>query len=154
MTCDDAELRAEICQRNPVACGVTQLLDDDVECALTSLFEKEIQFNRTMENLKQQISCSKTFDIELAFNCIDDWKYGFIDRKNLKSFFRKHLYLASSRECIAIIRRFDLDADARLNLKEFTEGLKPNEPYSKVLKRLEISKKPRSNSRPESRGTS
>jgi len=107
-----------------------------------------------MENLKQQISCSKTFDIELAFNCIDDWRYGFIDLKNLKSFFRKHLYLASSRECIAIIRRFDLDADARLNLKEFTEGLKPNEPYSKVLKRLEISKKPRSNSRPESKATS
>jgi hypothetical protein len=53
MTCDDPELRAEICQRDPVACGVKQLLDDDVECALTNLFEKEIQFNRVMENLKQ-----------------------------------------------------------------------------------------------------
>ncbi len=92
--------------------------------------------------------------MELAFNCIDDWKYGYIDRKNLKSFFRKHLYLASTRECIAIIRRFDLDADARLSLKEFTEGLKPNEPYSKVLKRLEINRKSHSNSRPESKATS
>lgn len=85
----------------------------------------------------------------MAFWSIDDWKYGYIDRKNLKSFFRKHLYLASTRECIAIIRRLDLDADARLNIKEFTEGLQPTEPYSKVLKRIEIKKKSRSNSRSE-----
>jgi len=66
--------------------------------------------------------------------------------KNLKSFFRKHLYLASSRECLAIIRRLDLDADARLNLKEFTEGLKPSAPYSKMLKRIEIKRRSRSKS--------
>jgi len=100
-----------------------------------------------MEDLKQQISCSKTFNLELAFYCIDDWKYGYIDRKNLKSFFRKHLYLASTRECLAIIRRLDLDADARLSLQEFTEGLKPSVPYSKVLKRIEMSRNSRSKSR-------
>jgi Ca2+-binding EF-hand superfamily protein len=85
--------------------------------------------------VKQEIFCSKTFDLELAFNCIDDWKYGYIDKKNLKSFFRKHLYLTSTRESIAIIRRMDLDGDSRLTLKEFTDGLRPCEPYSKLLKR-------------------
>lgn len=57
---------------------------------MTSLFEKEIAFNRVMEELKQRIACTKTFELEFAFNHIDDWKYGYIDRKNLKSFFRKH----------------------------------------------------------------
>jgi hypothetical protein len=36
----------------------------------------------------------------------------------------------------------DLDADARLTLKEFTEGLKPSDPYSKCMKRIEMTKKP------------
>ena len=38
MTCDDANLRAEICQRNPIACELNQFLDKDVEKALASLF--------------------------------------------------------------------------------------------------------------------
>lgn len=116
------------------------MLDPDVELALTNLFEKEIAFNRVMEDLKQRIACSKTFDLELAFNQIDDWKYGFIDRKNLKSFFRKHSHIASNHECISIIRRMDLDADSRLTLQEFTDGFTPNDPYSKTMKRIEINK--------------
>lgn len=32
---------------------------------------------------------------------------------------------------IAILRRFDLDADAKLSQKEFTEGVKPQLDYSK-----------------------
>lgn len=34
----------------------------------------------------------------------------------------------------------DLDADARLTLKEFTDGLTPSDPYSKCLKRIELNK--------------
>lgn len=90
---------------------------------MTKLFEKEIAFNRVFEELKQRIACSKTFDLELAFNGIDDWNYGYIDRKNLKSFFRKHAHVATTNECVAIIRRLDLDADARLSHNEFIEGL-------------------------------
>ena len=96
-----------------------------------------------IEELKQWIASSKTFDLELAFGMIDDWNYGYIDRKNLKSFFRKHGHVASNQECVSIIRRLDLDADARLSLKEFIDGLTPNEPYSKCLKRIEINQQTR-----------
>lgn len=44
---------------------------------------------------------------------------------------------------MSIIRRLDLDADARLSLKEFIDGLTPNDPYSKCLKRLEINQQTR-----------
>lgn len=94
-----------------------------------------------MEDLKQRIASTKTFDLELAFNMIDDWKYGYIDRKNLNSFLRKHQHVATTQECVSIIRRLDLDADARLTLKEFTEGLTPNDPYSKYMKRIEMNRK-------------
>jgi hypothetical protein len=34
----------------------------------------------------------------------------------------------------------DLDGDARLSKYEFMEGLKPEEPYSKMMKRGELNK--------------
>jgi hypothetical protein len=48
--------------------------------------------------------------------------------------------LASTEEIIAIVRRMDLDGDARLCKYEFIEGLKPEEPYSKMMKRGELNK--------------
>ena len=83
---------------------------------------------------------SKTFSVEKAFDAIDDWSYGYIDKKNLKSFLRKHDYLASTAECMAIIRRLDLDADARLSRREFTDGLEPQQPFNKAMKRNKMRK--------------
>lgn len=65
-----------------------------------------------------------------------------MDKKNLKSFLRKHQHKASTIEVMAVIRRMDLDADARLSLREFTEGFTPEEPFSKVLKRTQMKPKP------------
>ena len=81
------------------------------------------------------MEANKDFDYNKAFHTIDDWSYGFIDRRNLKSFLRKHGHLGSNEEIMAIIRRLDLDADARLSKQEFIEGITPEEPYSKMMKR-------------------
>ena len=48
---------------------------------------------------------------------------------------RKHGYLANNHDVMSIIRRMDLDGDARLTEEEFIACLLPNEPYSKSLKR-------------------
>ena len=94
-------------------------LDAEIESELTRLFEKEIALNRVTEELKQEMDATKNFCLKKAFCAIDDWEYGFIDKKNLKSFLRKLNYVASTAECMAIIRRLDLDADARLSKQEF-----------------------------------
>jgi Ca2+-binding EF-hand superfamily protein len=67
------------------------------------------------EEIKQRMESCKQFDYDKAFHSIDDWNYGYIDKKNLRSFLKKHNYLAPSDDLVAIIRRMDLDADARLN---------------------------------------
>ena len=69
-------------------------LDNEIESELTRLFEKEIALNRVTEELKQEMDSTKSFCVRKAFEAIDDWKYGYIDRKNLKSFLRKHNYLS------------------------------------------------------------
>ena len=89
-----------------------------------------------MEELKQGMQCNKQFHYLKAFQEIDDWAYGYIDVKNLKSFLRKHGYKAENADVLCIIRRMDLDGDARLTKEEFIDGLMPSEPYSRFLKRI------------------
>jgi len=71
--------------------------------------------------MKQQMEANKAFDYEKAYRSIDDWAYGYIDRRNLKMFLKKHKFLATNSDVVAIIRRMDLDADARLTKDEFIE---------------------------------
>lgn len=85
--------------------------------------------------MRQQMESSKAFDYVKAYYSIDDWNYGYIDRRNLKMFLKKHGYIATNEDVVAIIRRMDLDADARLTKQEFIKGIKPEEPYSKAMKR-------------------
>ena len=66
------------------------MLDPEIEQELTRLFEKEIAYNRVTEELKQRIDSTKNFNAAKAFNAVDDWAYGYIDKTNLKSFLRKH----------------------------------------------------------------
>ena len=83
MPCDDQNLRADIAQRPNFEVPNADFLGEHVEDQLTTLFEKEIAFNRVTEELKQKMECSKQFDYDMAFDQIDDWSYGFIDKKNL-----------------------------------------------------------------------
>ena len=135
LPCDNQYLRAIVAQRPNYPVSRTDFLGTEIESDLTRLFEKEIAFNRVTEEMKQNMESNKAFDYNKAYYSIDDWSYGFIDRKNLKMFLKKHGFLASTADVVAIIRRMDLDADARLSMQEFIEGIKPEEPYSKAMKR-------------------
>ena len=95
-----------------------------MEKALTQLLIKEVKFHLKVENLKRTLEASYDYSAQSAFKCVDDWNYGYIDSKNLKRFLRKVGYLASKDELVAIIRRFDLDGDAKVNYSEFAEGIK------------------------------
>lgn len=53
--------------------------------------------------------------------------------------------MANGKDVLSIIRRMDVDGDARLTRDEFIRGLLPDEPFSKLVKR--IKEKERSKSR-------
>ena len=61
--------------------------------------------------------------------------------------------MVTDEQLMMVIRRLDLDADARLNREEFLEGLKPEQIYSKALKR-EQSRDPKMQKHGHQRSTS
>jgi hypothetical protein len=54
--------------------------------------------------------------MEQLFRAVDDWNYKYIDQINLKRFLIKCSVLPNDNLLISVIRRIDLDADAKLNL--------------------------------------
>lgn len=97
-----------------------------------------------MEELRQTLHSDKQFNYNKAFQEIDDWSYGYIDKKNLKSFLRKHGVKAETSDVMRIIRRMDLDGDARLTREEFIQSMLPSEPYSRMLKKAKDKTRSRS----------
>lgn len=89
--------------------------------------------HKKSEILKQKLVTSADYTLESAFSSIDDWQYGYLDIKNIRSFFRNHRYLASNEELAAILRRFDEDGDGRISIQEFQDGIKAQEPYSRIV---------------------
>lgn len=83
------------------------------------MIHKELNLARKQEAIKQELAARYDFNIERLFREVDDWNYKFVDNKNLKRFLSKMGVPATEGHLIAIIRRFDLDADAKLSLTEF-----------------------------------
>jgi hypothetical protein len=83
------------------------------------------------ECLKQDLASSYDFNLENLYNELDDCNLKFIDSSALKRYLIKCSIYPTDALLIAIIRRLDLDADARLSKREFFDGLMPIENYTK-----------------------
>jgi len=131
LPCDQPYLRAASTQRPTYPIGREEYLPFEVEQQLARLFSKELKLAREGERLKQELAARYDYSLDHLFKEIDDWNYNYIDGRNLKRFLIKTGVFANEQLIIAMIRRFDLDADAKLNKKEFIEGIKPNDDFSK-----------------------
>lgn len=90
---------------------------------------------RDSERLRQELASRYDFTVDGLFKEVDDWNYKYIDANNLRRFLIKTGYHSiNDAQILAILRRFDLDADAKLTLKEFGEGIKPIFDYFVVKK--------------------
>jgi len=83
-----------------------------------------MRYHLKLDELKRKLENSNDFTFKKAFATVDDWNYGYIKKSNIKRFLKKMSYEATDKELSAILRRFDLDGDAKLNFKEFEFGLK------------------------------
>jgi hypothetical protein len=105
-----------------------------VERAMSQLIYREVKLHLKAENIKRSLESSYDFSVRAAFKAIDDWNYNYIDKQNLKRFLRSMGHLASKQEIVAILRRLDLDGDAKINLQEFGEAIKTQLATSNPIK--------------------
>ena len=90
---------------------------------MTKLLQKELALAGQSEVLKQDLATSYDYNLDSLYSNIDDCNFKFVDTSNLKRFLVKCCIYASDSLLIAIIRRLDLDADARLSKREFFDGV-------------------------------
>lgn len=124
LPCDNPYLRSAATQRPNQEIFPNEFLPMRVERAMSQLIFKEVKLHLKAENLKRSLETSYDFSVKSAFKAIDDWNYGYIDKQNLKRFLRSMGHLASKSEIVAILRRFDLDGDAKINMEEFGEAIR------------------------------
>lgn len=74
---------------------------------------------------KQELACCFDYNGDALYKQIDDCGLGFVDFKALKRFLGKCGTVVTNEVLVAIIRRLDLDADAKLTSQEFFEGVVP-----------------------------
>lgn len=98
---------------------------------MTVLIQKEIKLANEEEMLKQDLATNYDCNYDDLYHEIDDCNFGFIDSSALKRFLLKCSIYASDLLLIAIIRRQDLDADARLNKEELIQGILPLEKFTR-----------------------
>lgn len=131
LPCDQQYLRASASQRPTYTVSPNEFLPYDVERCLTKLLQKELALAGQVEMLKQDLATSYDYNLDSCYKNLDDCNFGFIDTSNLKRFLVKCCIYASDALLIAIIRRMDLDADARLSKREFFDGIQPLENFTK-----------------------
>ena len=93
---------------------------------------KELRLAKEIELLKQQLASRYDYSLEVLFKSVDDWNYKYIDQTNLKRYLIKCGVIPSAGLLQAVIRRLDLDADAKLNMREFIDGVRPIENFTSL----------------------
>lgn len=94
---------------------------------MSKLIHKELEFAFNIETLKHELNTSLGFNAQALFKEVDDQGTNYIDASNLKRFLMKFGYLPNDNLLLSVIRRIDLDGDARLNFNEFMDIVRPQE---------------------------
>ena len=97
-----------------------------VESLAIKLLQAEVMYHRVCENSKKSLLIRHDFSVLECFRAIDIRNLGYIDRKILFDFLRRHQNI-SQQDIDAIFRRVDNDADDLLNYHEFVECLMPSQ---------------------------
>lgn len=69
--------------------------------------------------LVRDLERAPDYSIQAAFRTIDCHNEGYINLANLTHFFKKHGDYLIQNEVYAILRRIDVDGDAKISFNEF-----------------------------------
>ena len=88
LPCEDNFLRNQTLDRYAQRVGRYDFLPRDIELALTSVLEKEIDLQRRLESLKRDLQVQYDYSPFAAFRSIDRYNTGRVDSVSVGSFLR------------------------------------------------------------------
>lgn len=133
LPCEDNYLRNRTLDRPSRHVSRYDYLPRDIELALASVIEKEIDLQRRLETLKRELEVQYDYSPYAAFRSIDRYNSGRIDQVNVGSFLRQNGHYASELELLAIVRRIDTDGDAVILYSEWAEFVRAAYPAPRPL---------------------
>ena len=77
--------------------------------------------------MRKDLEKRHDFSTYACFRAVDDKNEGDIIPDNIRSFFKNNGYYPTEDEVVAIVRRLDVDADAKINYAEFCEAIKTHD---------------------------
>ena len=126
LPCEDNYLRDSTLARYAPSVLPHELLPRDIESAMSQVIEKEINLQRRLEALKQDLSACREYSPHAAFNSVERFtRSGSITTFNLGEFLRTQGTFAAESELVAIIRRIDTNGDSTVSSGELAEFLRP-----------------------------
>jgi Ca2+-binding EF-hand superfamily protein len=101
---------------------------------LAKALKEQIDLDRELETLKNDLALRNDFNILDAFRFFDIDARGYITKNELKDGFNEFDIFPTSNELYLIMRKFDTDNDGLLRFPEFSEIFNPKQgEYSNIL---------------------
>lgn len=132
LPCEENFLRNATMDRPSHRVGRFDFMPRDIEIALATVIELEVDMQRRTDDLKRALVIRFDYTPLAAFRSIDRYAVGLIDSLNLGTFLRSQNHALDELEIMAIIRRIDTDGDACISLDEFAEYMVVPGGYSPV----------------------
>ena len=102
-----------------------ETLPYEVEWALARVFDKEINYFRKVELLKEDLALRYDFNNHNAFRLIDEDRNGFIDLDAIYLFLKRNQIPVTDGDIQALLNRTDRDGDGTLSYSEFVDAITP-----------------------------
>mmetsp|Transcript_32612 Transcript_32612/g.29476 ORF Transcript_32612/g.29476 Transcript_32612/m.29476 type:complete len:242 (+) Transcript_32612:41-766(+) len=97
----------------------------ECEWALARVFDKEVNFTRKNELLKDDLQLRYDYSPLEAFRLIDEERLGYLDLDSLYIFLKRNKIMTSESDILSLLRRTDKDGDGKLSYAEFVEAMSP-----------------------------
>jgi Ca2+-binding EF-hand superfamily protein len=125
LPCEDNYLRDRTMARHAPSLLRHESLPRDIELAMCDVIEKEIALQRNLEALKNDLAGCLEYSPSSAHATVDVYRSGVLTTVNVSDFMRSQGAYLSELELVAIIRRMDTDGNCAINLREFSDFMRP-----------------------------
>jgi Ca2+-binding EF-hand superfamily protein len=118
-----SSLRQLALDRRPYYVAKYEALPYETEWALSRELDREINYIRKIELLKEDLNMRYDYNNLEAFKLIDQDRLGVINFESFYLFMKRNSIFVTESDYLSLLRRTDRDDDGRISYSEFVEAM-------------------------------